>query len=83
VVKPKVLNQLLQYICDRFKSWQIEMLEKADGKNWALASNRLAKEAWRFNLLVHMPMDLQTMMGKATGGKYVLVGPDFINSWVF
>lgn len=68
-VKPKVLNQLLMYICDRFKSWQIELLEKADGKTWATAANRTNKEAWRFPLLVYLPMDLETMVGKATAAK--------------
>ncbi|CAL8121670.1 unnamed protein product [Orchesella dallaii] len=70
-IKPKVLNQLLHYICERFKSWQINFLDKADAKTWAVAGNRLPKDAWRFGLLVYLPMDLEIMTTKAVNGKYV------------
>lgn len=68
-VKQKVLNQMLQYIIERFISWQIEMLNKADGKVWATAANRPVKEAWRFSLLVYLPMDLNIMLDKANAAK--------------
>lgn len=68
-MKPKPLNQLIEYVCDRFTSWESPMLDKADGAKWAVACGRNEKEAWRFDVLVYMPMDLATMMTKAKEAK--------------
>ncbi|OXA57793.1 Zinc finger MYND domain-containing protein 11 [Folsomia candida] len=69
-LKPKPLNQLIEYICERFQTWNAEWMEKFDGAKWAAACNRSEKDAWRLNVLVHRPMDLATMQDKATSAKY-------------
>jgi hypothetical protein len=68
-LKPKQLNQLIEYICERFATWNTAWMETFDGGQWAAACNRGEKEAWRLNVLVYLPMDLNTMQEKATTGK--------------
>jgi hypothetical protein len=66
-VKTKALNQLIMYIVNRFRTWSqtASWIEEANGAKWAQACNRSEKEAWRYNALVFMPIDLNTMHQKA------------------
>jgi hypothetical protein len=45
---------------------------KLDGKIWAVGTNRAAKEAWRLNQFVYLPMDISTITEKASAGKWVI-----------
>jgi len=64
-MKAKQLNVLLEYVCERFLEWQIAFLDSSNGRVWAQATDRAAKEAWRFNMFIHIPIDLNMMMEKA------------------
>lgn len=68
-VKQKPLNTLIEYVCERFTTWQADWMEKAEGGKWAVMANRSEKQAWRFNALVYMSMDLDTMLDKAQTAK--------------
>lgn len=69
LLKQKPLNQLIEYICERFKTWSVPFMETASGKIWAEATSRSEKDAWRYGLMVYLPMDLATISDKATSGK--------------
>jgi len=45
-------------------------LENCDGKVWAWATDRSAKENWRLHYLVYNAIDMTTIRNKATTGKY-------------